>query len=82
MREAFRVFDKNGDGFLDKKEFKRIMTELGDEPLTSEELENLMGKYDEDGDDKISYEGIRYIQYVFTCYRGKTQIYQIKTICD
>ncbi|CAG2235455.1 CALM [Mytilus edulis] len=56
MREAFRVFDKNGDGFLDKKEFKRIMTELGDEPLTSEELENLMGKYDEDGDEKISYE--------------------------
>ena len=38
-------------------ELKRIMSELGDEPLSSEELDVLMNNFDDNGDDRINYDG-------------------------
>ena len=29
MRDAFQVFDKDGNGFIDVKEFKEVMTTIG-----------------------------------------------------
>ena len=34
MRDAFQVFDKDGNGFIDVKEFKEVMTTIG-EPFFS-----------------------------------------------
>ena len=57
MREAFKVFDRDGNGYVSREELKRIMSELGDEPLSPEELDVLMNNFDDDGDGRINYDG-------------------------
>ena len=53
--EAFRVFDKNGDGFISADELRQIMASLG-ETLTDEEVEMMIDEADVDGDGQISYK--------------------------
>ncbi|XP_025090778.1 neo-calmodulin-like isoform X3 [Pomacea canaliculata] len=55
VRMAFRVFDQNGDGFIDVKELQNAMKNLG-EPLTDKELTDMMKEADMDKDGKINYE--------------------------
>ena len=55
MRTAFRVFDKNGDGFIQLEELKAVMKCLGNK-LTDKELIDMMRKPDTDGDGQISYD--------------------------
>ena len=56
LREAFKMFDKNGDGKIDPKELRHVMTNLG-EKLTDEEVDEMIRSADEDGDGKVNYEG-------------------------
>lgn len=53
--EAFKVFDKDGNGFITSKELKHVMTNLG-EKLTIEEAEEMINEADLDGDGQINYE--------------------------
>ncbi|XP_063408900.1 calmodulin-A-like [Mytilus trossulus] len=53
IREAFRVFDKEGKGYLTVSEFQHIMGNLG-EKMTWEETEEMVELVDGDGDGKIS----------------------------
>ena len=39
LKEAFKVFDRNGDGSISAIEFRNVMTNLG-EKLTDEEGKN------------------------------------------
>ncbi|PVD32639.1 hypothetical protein C0Q70_08083 [Pomacea canaliculata] len=57
VRMAFRVFDQNGDGFIDVKELQNAMKNLG-EPLTDKELTDMMKEADMDKDGKINYEAL------------------------
>ncbi|KAK4751340.1 hypothetical protein SAY87_004822 [Trapa incisa] len=57
VREAFKVFDVNGDGFIDTEELHRVLRGLG---LTEEELEEgdcgrMIGAFDENGDGRIDF---------------------------
>ena len=56
LREAFRVFDKDGNGFISAAELRHVMTNLG-EKLTDEEVDELIREADIDGDGQINYEG-------------------------
>ena len=56
LKEAFKVFDKNGDGFISAPELRHVMTNLGEE-LTDEELEDMIKEADLDGDGLVNYEG-------------------------
>ena len=56
LKEAFRVFDKNGDNFISAAELLHVMTNLG-EKLTDEEAEEMIKEADLDGDGRVSYEG-------------------------
>lgn len=56
MRDAFKVFDRDGNGYITRAELKRIMTELGEDPLSSDEIDALMRNFDDDGDGRINYE--------------------------
>ena len=55
IREAFRVFDKNDNGFISAAELRHIMTNLG-EKLTDEEAEEMIREADVNGDGVINYE--------------------------
>ncbi len=55
LREAFTVFDRDGDGTISAKELRFIMMNLG-EKLNEDELKHMMSIVDKDGDGEISYE--------------------------
>jgi len=55
LKEAFRVFDRNGDGFISASELRHVMTNLG-EKLTDEEVEDMIREADLDGDGLVNYE--------------------------
>lgn len=57
LREAFRVFDKDGNGFISAAELRHVMTNLG-EKLTDEEVDEMIREADIDGDGQVNYEGI------------------------
>lgn len=56
IRDAFRVFDKDGNGLISSHELRQIMMNLG-EKLTDEELDEMMREADLNGDGQIDYEG-------------------------
>jgi len=55
LRESFKVFDKNGDGYISAPELRHVMTTLG-EKLTDEEVDEMIREADIDGDGKVNYE--------------------------
>lgn len=55
VKEAFKMFDKDGDGFITSDELKYVMTNLG-EKLTEEEADEMLREADTNGDGVINYE--------------------------
>lgn len=51
--EICKKFDKNGDGYISKDEFKKV---AGDS-LSKSELKELMERADTDHDGKVNYAG-------------------------
>lgn len=54
IKQAFRVFDRNGDGYISKSEFKHCMMHFG-EKFTDDEVEEMMAEADANNDGKIDY---------------------------
>lgn len=63
IKEAFRVFDKDGKGYISTAELRNVMTNLG-EKLTDEEVDEMIGEADIDGDGQINYE--EFVQMMIT----------------
>lgn len=55
LREAFKIFDRNEDGFISPSELRLVMTNLG-EKLTDEEIDDMIREADFDKDGVINYE--------------------------
>jgi calmodulin len=55
IREAFKVFDKDGTGFISAAELRHVMTNLG-EKLTDEEVDEMIREADVDNDGQINYD--------------------------
>ncbi|OWF34955.1 neo-calmodulin-like [Mizuhopecten yessoensis] len=55
IKKAFKVFDRNGDGMIEMRELKAVLTGLG-ERMTEEEFQDLMREADLDGNGVITYE--------------------------
>ena len=70
IKEAFRVFDKDGNGFISAAELRHVMTNLG-EKLTDEEVDEMIREADIDGDGQVNYEGkgIFCFEKAYTCYQ-------------
>ncbi|CAK9143770.1 unnamed protein product [Ilex paraguariensis] len=55
FKEAFKVFDRDQDGYISALELREVMINLG-ERLTDEEAEQMIREADLDGDGLVSYE--------------------------
>ncbi|OWF34590.1 Calmodulin, striated muscle [Mizuhopecten yessoensis] len=55
--EAFRLFDKDGNGFLTANELQSVVATSG-ESLTTEEVDMLMNEADVNNDGKVNYKGM------------------------
>ena len=51
-----QVFDKDGNGFIEAVELKRVMNALG-ENLTDAEIDEMMREADGNGDGRVDYSG-------------------------
>ena len=50
------MFDRDGDGFIDARELRHLLTNLG-EKLTDQEVDEMIREVDVDGDGKVNYCG-------------------------
>ncbi|XP_043222966.1 calmodulin-2/4-like [Amphibalanus amphitrite] len=69
MREAFKVFDKNGRGFIGVSDLRAVLHCLG-ERLTDEEIEDIIEEVDMDGDGRIDF--IEFVRAVTDDGEGET----------
>ena len=54
LREAFRVFDRDGNGFITKSELSQALSALG-EDVPEDEVENMIKHADLDGDGQVNF---------------------------
>ncbi|CAH8312138.1 unnamed protein product [Eruca vesicaria subsp. sativa] len=60
MKEAFNVFDRNGDGFITVDELKAVLSSLGlKQGKTLEECRKMIIQVDVDGDGRVDYKEFR-----------------------
>ena len=55
-RQAFRIFDRDGNGYISPEELRTVMCNLG-EKLTDDEVAAMIKEADMDGDGRVNYEG-------------------------
>ena len=60
MREAFNVFDQNGDGFITVEELRSVLVSLGlKQGKTVEDCKKMIWKVDVDGDGMVNFKEFR-----------------------
>ncbi|KAG9157742.1 hypothetical protein Leryth_017840 [Lithospermum erythrorhizon] len=60
MREAFNVFDRNGDGLITEEELKSVLASLGlKQGKNLEDCKRMIKKVDVDGDEMVNYKEFR-----------------------
>ena len=55
IRDAFRVFDREGNGFISAVDLHDVLVQIA-EKLSQEEVDELIGEADIDGDGNIFYD--------------------------
>lgn len=63
VKAAFKVFDKDGLGYVGTKEMKSILSTIG-EPLSEEDLKELIKEADPNGEGTINYS--EFIKIMFS----------------
>ncbi|ONK77266.1 uncharacterized protein A4U43_C02F4780 [Asparagus officinalis] len=57
MREAFNVFDQNGDGFITVEELRSVLGSLGlKQGRTVEDCRRMIKRVDADGDGRVNFK--------------------------
>ncbi|XP_033736497.1 calmodulin-alpha-like [Pecten maximus] len=58
VKSSFRVYDKNGDGYITHSELKFVLQGIG-ERVSDEEVEDIISRVDKDDDGKINFKEFR-----------------------
>jgi len=58
IKEAFRVFDKDQNGFVSAIELRKVLNSMGDR-LSEADSEDLIKEADQDGDGQLNFEEFR-----------------------
>ena len=61
--EAFKIFDKDGNGKLSADELKLVLTSLG-EKLSPQECDEIIRLADQDGDGQVAYR--EFVKFLMT----------------
>ena len=56
LKEAFRVFDKQGNGFISASELRHVMANIGSK-MMSAEIDEMIKAASESEDGMVDYEG-------------------------
>lgn len=56
ITDAFKMFDRNGDGVISAGELRQVMTNMG-KKLSDKDVDSMMKEADMDGDGQINYAG-------------------------
>lgn len=62
LKEAFRLYDKDGNGFIPTSCLKEILREL-DDKLTDHELDMMIEEIDSDGSGTVDFDG-KWFRYI------------------
>jgi len=54
--QAFRIFDRNGDGKIDKKEIAAVLNDDGVQAAANKDMAELMAEIDKNGDGEIDFQ--------------------------
>lgn len=65
INEAFLIFDKDNTGLLSVAELRHVMTNLGD-PLTKEEVDEIIREVEIDNEGQIKYKDL--VKIMLSCY--------------
>jgi solute carrier family 25 aspartate/glutamate transporter 12/13 len=64
IRQAFHIFDKDGDGYIEPEDFQRIILETSKHKLSDHVLEHLPSLCNISTSNKISYANVRAFQNI------------------
>lgn len=56
ITDAFKMFDRNGDGVISAGELRQVMTNMG-QKLSDKDVDSMIKEADMDGDGQINYAG-------------------------
>lgn len=57
ITDAFKMFDRNGDGVISAAELRQVMTNMG-QKLSDKDVDSMIKEADMDGDGQINYAGL------------------------
>ena len=70
IREAFKVFDRDNNGFISAAELRHVMTSIG-EKLSDDEVDEMIREADQDGDGRIDCT----LRLCFLCFTRRRWLY-------
>ncbi|KAL8225712.1 hypothetical protein R6Q57_018269 [Mikania cordata] len=66
VKEAFSVFDRNKDGYIDEKELQYALLKMGQRHISRSDCRRMIDRYDVDKDEKISF--IEFLKLMEDCF--------------
>ncbi|KAI3726878.1 hypothetical protein L1987_66684 [Smallanthus sonchifolius] len=66
VKQAFRVFDKNNDGYIDAKELQDALSDMGFLHISKSDCGRMIDGYDDDKDGKIGFRD--FLKIVEDCF--------------